>query len=58
MKVEDSEIEEELQKMADAYQMKLEDIKKYMTDADSENIRENLKIQKAVKLLVENAKFE
>ena len=44
--------------MADAYQMKLEDIKKYMTDADSENIRENLKIQKAVKLLVENAKFE
>lgn len=51
----DAEIEEELQKMADSYQMKLDDIKKYMTDADTENIRENLKIQKAVKLIVDNA---
>ena len=55
--VEDKEIEDELQQMADAYQMKLEDIKKYMTDSDTENIRENLKVQKAVKFLVENAKF-
>ena len=43
--------------MADAYQMKLEDVKKYMTDSDTENIRENLKVQKAVKFLVDNAKF-
>ena len=56
-KVEDKEIEDELQQMADAYQMKLEDIRKYMTDSDTENIRENLKVQKAVKFLVENAKF-
>ena len=55
--VEDKEIEDELQQMADAYQMKLEDVKKYMTDSDTENIRENLKVQKAVKFLVENAKF-
>ena len=55
--VEDKEIEDELQQMADAYQMKLEDIKKYMTESDTENIRENLKVQKAVKFLVDNAKF-
>jgi len=54
---DDAEVEEELKKMAEAYQMKFEDIQKYMTDADKENIRENLKIQKAVKLLVDNAKF-
>ncbi|MDO4938646.1 MAG: trigger factor [Lachnospiraceae bacterium] len=53
--VDDKEIEDELQKMADSYQMKLEDIKKYMTDADKENIGENLKIQKAVQLLVDSA---
>jgi len=56
--VSDDEVEEELQRMADSYQMKLEDIKKYMTDSDTENVRENLKIQKAVKLLVDCAKFE
>ena len=55
--VDDKEIEDELQQMADAYQMKLEDVKKYMTDSDTENIRENLKVQKAVKFLVDNAKF-
>ena len=53
--VDDKEIEDELQKMADSYQMKLDDIKKYMTDADKVNIGENLKIQKAVQLLVDNA---
>lgn len=55
IEVEDKEVEDELQKMADSYQMKLDDIKKYMTDSDKENIRENLKIQKAVQLLVDNA---
>lgn len=55
IEVEDKEVEDELQRMADSYQMKLDDIKKYMTDSDKENIRENLKIQKAVQLLVDNA---
>lgn len=58
VEVSDDEIEEELKKMAEAYQMKYEDIQKYMNDTERENIRENLKAQKAVQLLVDNAKFK
>lgn len=58
IEVKAEEIEEELKGMAEAYQMKLEDIKKYMTDKDTENIGENLKIQKAVKLLLEKANLK
>ena len=53
----DEDVANEIKRMADAYQMKVEDIEKYMDDTAKENIKENLKVQKAVELCVEKANF-
>jgi trigger factor len=43
-------------KMAETYGMKAEDLEKNVSDDDRENLKADLRIQKAVDLIMENAK--
>jgi len=52
IEVSEEEINEEFQKMSDVYRMKVEEIKNYISD---ENLAMDLKVQKAVKLIKDNA---
>lgn len=49
----DEEVDEELSKMAAQYQMKVEDIKNFMGDAELESIRRDVAVQKAVTFVVD-----
>lgn len=53
IEVTDEEIEEELKKVAEQYKMELEQVKAAVS---SENVKSDLGAQKAVKLIVDNAK--
>ena len=57
LEVADSEVDEQLNKMAESYNMKLEEVKKFMRDEDIEALKSDLKIQKAMDFLVENAEW-
>lgn len=57
VQVTEDDVAAEIKKMADMYQMKVEDVEKFINDEAKENIKENLKVQKAVELCVEKAKF-
>ena len=52
----DEEIEAEIQKVADQYGMKIEDLKKNVTDDEKKSIAEDLKFNKAVDFVMENIK--
>ncbi|MED0745397.1 trigger factor, partial [Aeribacillus composti] len=52
--VTEEEVNEELQKMADMYNMPVESVKRAL--GSTEGIKEDLKIKKAVDFLVENRK--
>ncbi len=54
LEVAESEIDEQLTKMAESYNMKLEEVKKFMRDEDIDALKSDLKIQKAMDFLVEN----
>jgi trigger factor len=43
--------------MAEQYGMKADDIKKHISDTDKKNIEDDLKVQKAVDYIMDNAKF-
>ena len=53
IEVLDEEVEEELKKMADQYQMELEKVKAAVS---TDSVREELKTRKAAKFIAENAK--
>ncbi len=53
--ISDSEIDEELNRIATAYNMEVEKLKQVMRDADKENLIKDLQVQKALKLVVDNA---
>ncbi len=55
--VSDEELDAELTKMAEGYQMDLEKIKSILRPEDLENVRDDCKINKTLDLLVENAKW-
>ena len=55
IEVTDEKVEEEIAKMAEAYQMKAEDLKSYMGDAEKEQMKADLAVQEAITFLVENA---
>ncbi len=57
IEVSDAEVEEQLQKMADAYKMELDKVKGFMRDEDLEAMKADLKITKALDLIVESAKW-
>ena len=55
MPVSDEDVEEEITSMAERFNMKAEDIKKTMGENETEMIKEDLKISKSVKLVVDSA---
>jgi len=57
LEVAETEVDEQLTKMADAYNMKLEEVKKFMRDEDIDALKSDLKIQKAMDFLVANAEW-
>ena len=57
IQVADEEVEKELQEMADAYKMELEKVKSFMGENELAQIKEDLAVQKAVDLLVKEAKL-
>ena len=52
----DDEIEEELKKMADAYQMELDKVKELLGDEQKKQLAQDLAVQKAAEFVVENEK--
>ena len=52
----DEEFEKELEEMAKQYNMELDQIKQFTTDADKETIKKDIAVQKAAKLVVDAAK--
>jgi len=54
--VTDEEVEEEMKKMAEAYQMEIEKFKELVGEKEQDSVRRDLKNRKAVKFLAENAK--
>lgn len=56
IQVSEEETDEELTKMAAQYQMKLEDIKGFMGDAERASINKDIAVKKAIDLVVDAAK--
>ena len=56
IQVSEEETDEELTKMAAQYQMKLEDIKEFMGDAERASINKDIAVKKAIDLVVDAAK--
>lgn len=55
IKVSDNDVAKEYEKTAESSGMKLEDVKKYISEED---VRDRLKAQKTMKFLVDNANFK
>ena len=56
IEVSDADLEEELKSMASMYQMDVEKIKEMVDEAATEQIKKDIAIQKAVKLVADSAK--
>lgn len=56
IEVSDEEFEKELEEMTKQYNMELDQIKQFTTDADKETIKKDIAVQKAAKLVVDAAK--
>ena len=52
IEVSDERVDEELTKMAEAYQMEVEKLKEFMGENEKKQIKEDLAVQEAVELLV------
>lgn len=52
----DDEVHEELETMAKQYQMDVKDIESFMCEAEKNNIKKDIAVKKAVKVIVDNAK--
>jgi len=55
LEAQDADVDEQLQKMAEAYGMELDKVKEFMRDEDIETLKSDIKITKALEFLVENA---
>ena len=55
IEVSDERLEEELQKMAEAYQMEIDKIKEFMGEEEKARMKEDIAVQEAITLLVEHA---
>jgi len=56
IEITDENVDEQLQKMAENYQMELETLKGYMGENEIKQMKSDLAVQKAVDLIVEQAK--
>ena len=57
IEVSDERLDEEIQKMADAYQMEFDKLKEYMGEAEAAQMKEDIAVQEAVTLIT-NASVE
>ena len=57
IQVPDERLDEDIAKMAAAYQMETDKLKEYMSDRDKEQMKEDLAVQEAVDFLVAEAKL-
>ena len=55
IEVSDERLEEELQKMADAYQMEVDKLKEFMGDNEKKQMKEDIAVQEAVTLIADAA---
>ncbi len=53
--ISDEEIDEEIKRVASAYGMEVDKLKKSMRDSDREALSKDVKVQKALKLVVDSA---
>ena len=51
----DERLEEELKKMADAYQMEVDKLKEFMGENEKKQMKEDIAVQEAVTLITEAA---
>ncbi len=57
IQISDERMDEELQKMAEAYKLEVEKLKEYMGESEKQRVRQDLAVQAAVDLLVAEAKL-
>lgn len=57
LEVTDERLEEELQKMAEAYKMEVEKLKEHMGDAEKKQMKQDIAVQEAVDFLVAEAQL-
>ncbi len=57
IQISDEKLDEEIAKMAEAYQMEADKLKEFMSERDKEQMKEDLAVQAAVDLLVAEAKL-
>ena len=57
IEVSDERLDEEIVKMAAAYQMEADKLKEYMSEQDKKQMKEDLAVQEAVDFLVAEAKL-
>ena len=55
IEISDEKLDEEIAKMAEAYKMEADKLKEFMGDAEKKQMKEDMAVQEAVTLLVENA---
>ncbi|MEG0565661.1 MAG: trigger factor, partial [Hungatella sp.] len=55
IEVSEERLDEELTKMAEAYQMELDKVKEFMGDKEKEQMKEDIAVQEAITLVVDNA---
>ena len=55
IEVSDEKVEEEIAKMAEMYQMEVEKLKEYRGEGETEQMKADMAVQEAVKILVDNA---
>ena len=55
IKVSDEELEEEINKMAQMYQMEVDKVKEFLGDREKEQIKEDIAVQKAAELVASKA---
>lgn len=56
LEASDEDVEKELESMAGMYGMQVEDLKKYMGDAESESMKRDIAVKKAVEFVMANVK--
>ena len=55
IEITDEKVDEEIAKMAEMYQMEVEKLKEYMGESEKEQMKADMAVQEAVKLLVDSA---
>ena len=55
IEISEEKVEEELKKMAEAYQMEVDKLKEFMGESEKEQMKKDMAVQEAVTFLVENA---